>query len=155
MHMRENDRHPALAGSGYMLFSAALFGYFGFLMGMTPYNTSNQLVMLFASFIWVLRGVSIGFALSAVLTFANGLIGNLVYSVVGLLSALGFVGLAVWDVLDTQYTLPSMPMIPAPMLLLLFAAWNGYGSWQGLRAVLALQKRQSDQSIEADLPRPE
>ena len=133
-------RHPALAGPGPMIFGALLFGYFGFLLGLTPNNSAGHFVWLFAVFLWTLRVVAIGNALSAMVTFASPLPGNVLYGLVGVLSAVAFVILAVWDILDKTYMLYGMPFLPAWMMLLLFAAWNGYGSWVGLQAVMTLRR---------------
>ena len=43
------------------------------------------------------------------------------------------------DVLDRQH------MAMHPVLLGIFAVWNGYGSWTGLRAVVARQSARPHQ----------
>lgn len=139
-HAYTGGRHPALAGPGGMIFSAVLFGYFGFMMGLTTNNMQGQFVWLFAVFLWTIRGASVGYAVAALMTFAMPLAGNLIYAVVGLFSALGFLVLSGWDLFDTQRMLHGMPMLPGWLMLLLFAAWNGYGSWIGLRAVMAVRR---------------
>jgi len=133
--MNGNERHPALAGPGIMLLSAAIFGYFGFYVGPTSYNALGQFILFFAMLQWTLKATTIGFVIAAVLTFAAPIAGNLIFSLVGVISALFFVAIAVLDVMDQQNAAAA-----PPVLLILFAAWNGYGSWSGLKMVLTLRE---------------
>ncbi len=137
--MSQHNHSPYLAGPGGMIFSALLFGYFGFLLGLKPTSVTGQFVWMFATFMWTLRLSAIGFALSAAVTMAAPVAGNLVYAAVGILSSAAFVVLSIWDLTDNVYALYGLPMLPGWVLLLLFAAWNGYGSWIGLRAVMMVR----------------
>lgn len=147
--MSEFDRHPALAGSGMMLFSAALFGYFGFTTSFNYQGINGQFLLFVAILDWTLKGSAIAFLLCGLIAFGNRLVGNLLYSVFGLISAVLLLVVAVLDVLDTQHTAIS------PLLLLLFAAWNGYGSWTGLQGVLAIHRARARVGRTADFPGPE
>jgi hypothetical protein len=122
-----------LAGPGIMLISAAIFGYFGFFTGLTAQTAAGNTVFFFALLLWTLRVTAIAFVVSAALTAVQPLAGNLIYSVFGILSAVGLVVVGVMDLADAQHA----AAIP-PLLAFLFAAWNGYGSWTGLRAVMAI-----------------
>jgi hypothetical protein len=123
------DKEGQLTGPAIMVLSALIFGYFGFRMTATAVD--GEFVLFFALLTWTLR-ISAGlFVLSAVLTIVVPVAGNLLYALVGVVGAGLFVVVAVMDVADDKYATIH------PALLLLFAVWNGYGSWLALRAVLA------------------
>lgn len=136
-----------LAGPWIMVLSAALFGYFGFWMRPLSTGPQGQIVFLFALFAWTLKLSAIGFALSAGITFVRPLLGNMLYSVVSLLGAGAFVLVLVLDLLDTSRTVAI-----SPVLLLLFAAWNGYGFWTGLQAVAAVARLRRELAASPDHP---
>ena len=139
------SRGGDFAGPGIMLFSALLFGFFGFgyALGLpfgvdwnTPGVDGNP--VLFRQMLgWTLKLSAAAFLISALFSFVQPLIANALYSFVGLVGAVLFVIIAVLDVLDTQHGI----MVYGPFILLIFAAFNGYGSWQGLRGVLSLRGR--------------
>lgn len=112
-----------------MFFSAALFGFFGFYMGpwMTTSVVTGQFLFYVALFNCTLQGSSIACAVCGILSFVAARIAGALYAVIGLLGAASFLVIAVLDWLD-----PSTIMPGAPFLLVLFAAWNGYGSYRGL-----------------------
>jgi len=126
----QDDRGPS-SGIVWMILSAALFGYFGFsgrilwpnVVGGDP-NWISIVLM------WTVRITAIGFAAAAVLVLVHRLIGNLIYSSVGLLSAAMFGVVLVW-----HFTTDAHAPI-SPILLLIFAALNGYGSFVELRWLL-------------------
>ncbi len=128
---RASYRSP-LAGPGIMLLSAAIFGYFGFATHWNYHSPITGEFLLFVALLdWTLKGSAIAFGASALLTLANRVLGNLIYGVVGLIGAILFVVIAGMDYADTKHTALH------PLLLLIFAAWNGYSSFAGLRAVLS------------------
>jgi len=132
--MNGEQRSFLPAGPVIMGLSAALFGYFGF--SMQPRASDGQLVLFMAILMWTLRASCICFALSAVLCmFAPG-VANLLFAVAGVVGAALFLVVAIMDVADTKYA----AAIP-PVLLLIFVAWNGYGSWTSLRALAGLRQR--------------
>ncbi|MCH7571976.1 MAG: hypothetical protein IH891_03580 [Planctomycetes bacterium] len=138
--MKQVKDNPALAGPGIMFISAALFGYFGFFTGgLMHTNLLNQFVLFFALLDWTLKGTACGFVLGGLLTLARPVLGNLFYGITGLLSAIFFVLIAVMDIMDKQNAAAA-----PPVLLLIFAAWNGYGSWFGIRAILDLLRHLPD-----------
>jgi hypothetical protein len=121
-----------------MLISAAVFGYFGF--GTTWIHTSQLTggFLLFVALLdWTLKSACVGFVVSAVVTFVAPRLGSLLYSLVGLGSAILFVVVAGLDFMDKQHAALD------PLILLLFAAWNGYGSWMGIRELVAATRRSS------------
>jgi hypothetical protein len=132
--MNEQVRNPAVASPGIMLLSAAIFGYFGFFITWNHYSIITGKFLLFVALLdWTLKGASIGFAIAAGITVVKPFLGNVLYCVVSLLSAVLFVVVAALDFIDPQHT----AMHPA--LLLIFAAWNGYGAWSGLQELQALR----------------
>jgi hypothetical protein len=135
--MSKSNPSMGFAGPGIMLLSAALFGYFGF--GITWLTTGNggQFLFYVALMEWTLKISSIGFLVAALITFGKPLIGNLLYSIVGLLGAIAFAIVLALDLLDPQH------MTVTPILLIIFVAWNGYGSWMGLKEVLAARRSSS------------
>ena len=134
--MTERSTGGVLAGPGIMLFSALIFGFFGFfyINWNTP-GVQGQAVLFRVLLGWTLRVSSVLFFLSAAVTIARPFLGNLIYAIVGIVGAVLFVVVAIMDVADKQHTI----MAYAPVVLFLFAAWNGYGSWSSLRGVLALR----------------
>ena len=137
--MNQVKNHPALAGPGIMLISAALFGYFGFFMGLGHTSPAGTFILFYAMLDWTLKGTACGFILGGLLTFIRPVFGNLIYGITGLLSAILFVLIAGMDIMDKQNAAAA-----PPLLLLIFAAWNGYGSWFGIKAVLELMKTVPD-----------
>ncbi len=132
------DRAGIFSGPVIMLFSAALFGYFGFMMSWAhQYTTTNppQLLVMVVILEWAFRGGAIAFLVSGIVAMVRLNIANLVYSVAGLVTAVMFLAVAIWDWTNPQGYYSGVPAI----LLLIFAAWNGYGSITGLRAVLAVR----------------
>jgi hypothetical protein len=123
------DKTSQLTGPAIMVLSALIFGYFGWVI--KPVATDGQTVLFMWLLSWTLR-ISAGlFVLSAVITLAAPVFGNLLYALVGVVGAGLFVVVVVMDIADKNYRTIH------PAILLLFAAWNGYGSWLALRAVLA------------------
>lgn len=124
-----NQNNGRFAGSFVMLFSAAIFGVFGFYM-LKPLNSQGQAILFMVLLTWTLRISAVLFLLSALVTVARPVFGNLLYSLVGVVGAGLFVVVVIMDVADTKN------QTVHPLLLLLFAAWNGYGSWVSLRSII-------------------
>lgn len=133
--MDQSRREGGSANLFFMVISAALFAYFGFFAGMTATAADGTFVLFFAILLWTLRAGAIGFALSAVLTFASPLLANLLYALVGLGTSIGLVIVAVMDIADKTY----IAAIP-PFWAFVFAAWNGYGSWTSLREIVTARR---------------
>ena len=117
---------------GMMFLSAAIFGYFGFATSWNYNSTITGEFLLFVALLdWTLKGSAIVFLVAAVLTFVRPFAGNLIYGLAGAVGAVLLLVIAGLDFLDKQHTALH------PLLLLIFAAWNGYGSFSGLREILA------------------
>ncbi|MBT8484594.1 MAG: hypothetical protein HKO59_17370 [Phycisphaerales bacterium] len=120
-----------LAGPGVMLFSAALFAYFGFFTAFPEIDVATKdPIPLVLTLKWTLRATAVGFAIAAGLVVVTPFGANLLYGIVGLAAAVAFLVVAGWD-LRSDYDSGIHPV-----LLLAFAGWNGVGSWTGLRTLL-------------------
>lgn len=119
-----------------MLLSAAIFAFFGFFyVNWSTPGVDGQVVLFRMLLGWTLKITAIMFAISAVLTFISSFIGNVLYGVIGVLSAVLFLVVAGMDVLDKQHT----TMAYGPIILVLFALWNGFGAVTGLKEIMASQ----------------
>lgn len=142
----------ALAGPFIMLLSAAIFGYFGFGYSWVHKMTLDdppKLLIMVAVLEWTLKTSAIGFVLAGLLTLKRPVEGNILYSAIGVIGALLFVAVAIWDVTTAQYFSGI-----SPFLLLIFAAWNGYGAWTGLQEVLAVRGASQRDSMSQALQPP-
>lgn len=134
--MNENNR--LFAGPVAMLLSAAIFGFFGFFYVDWNSLSANDHVVLFRVLLgWTLKLSAVVFAVAGVVAFSRPVMGNLLYALTGGVAAGLFVVVAIMDVTDDRHGI--MPYGPA--VLLLFAAWNGYGSWSALRSILGSRER--------------
>lgn len=128
------DQRPqstGIASPVIMLLSAAIFGYFGFFIGLTNQGPSGEVVFMFTLLLWTLRVGAIAFAASALIAFVQPTAGELMYCLSSLATALGLAAVGVLDIMDQQYA----AAIP-PILAFIFAAWNGFSAWAGLQAIL-------------------
>ncbi len=145
--MTQRSYSNALAGPGMMFLSAAIFGFFGFMMAFPEIDsTTGNLIPLVVTLKWTLRAAAVAFLLSAVLSIANPRAGEILYAGVSLISAGLFVVVAVWDIMTPQYVSGVHWF-----LLLVFAAWNGFGSYSSLREILSARRIAS--RIEPPTPR--
>lgn len=118
----------------FMVISALLFAWFGFGTGWAHQYTTTQppqLLVMVVILKWTLRGGAILFGISAILTMMGSLAGEVLYSLAGLATAVLFIVVAVWAWTNPQGYYSGVPAF----LLVIFAVWNGYGSWLGLQAV--------------------
>ncbi len=132
--MSQSRASSNFAGPGIMLISAVIFGFFGFMY--VNWNTpgvNGQLVPFRLICGWTLKIASVSFFVCALLTFVKPMVANVLYAVVGLISAALFVVVAILDLADQQHAI----MAYGPFILFLFAAWNGYGSWIALKDLMA------------------
>jgi len=120
------------AGPVAMLLSAAILGFVGFSRDWSAPFPDGQVILFMVVLGWTLRITACVFVLSAILAFPKPTAGNLLYSLAGVTSAGLFVVVAVMDVTDTDH----MIMPYGVVVLLLFAAWHGFGSWSALRSIL-------------------
>ena len=127
------EKTGQLAGPAIMILSALIFGFFGFFYTWNTHGAEGEFVLFPALLGWTLKISAILFLVAGGLTMIRLVAGNLIYALTGVTGAGMFVVVAVMDIADQGHTI--MPY--APVVLVLFAAWNGYGSWLALRAVLA------------------
>ncbi len=126
-----------------ILLSAAIFGFFGFFyLDWNKPFPDGQVVLFMGLLGWTLRISAIVFLAAGLLAFVSPIAGNLLYALTGVASAGLFVVVAVMDVTDTAH----MIMPYAPVALVLFAAWNGFGSWSALRSIIGSPDRRGPQS---------
>jgi hypothetical protein len=112
-----------------MFLSAAIFGYFGFGVGYPETDTvTGKAIPMVLTLKWSVRGAAVAFLAAGGLTLVHPGLGNGLYAVAGLIAAALFCVVAAWD-LGSTYASGIHPF-----LLLVFAAWNGYASFSGLRA---------------------
>lgn len=117
-----------------ILFAAAIYAALGWLLLSWSHQYANptasqpqpQLLYMVVMLKWTLRGGAIAFAVAGMLALRGTVLGPLLYGIVGVLAALSLATVAVWD-LNSQYYSGLHPA-----LLLLLAAWHGYGSVTGL-----------------------
>src|SRR5262245_16625951 len=84
----------------FMLVSAGIFAYFGYGSSWPhQYTTTTPpvLVPMVVVLKWTLRAGAIAFGASAALALAGSILGPLLYSVVGLLTAVLFVVVGIWE----------------------------------------------------------
>ncbi|MHC4948983.1 MAG: hypothetical protein ACYTG1_12100 [Planctomycetota bacterium] len=124
--MRTDHAPSAVASPGAMFFSAAVFGLFGFYM-----FSGNQSQLLFDLVVWSLRGGAIGFAVAGVLALLRVPMAEAFYLLVSAVTAVLFAVTGIGHLVD-----PAVGNFNG-LLLLLFAAWNGWGTWEGIRAMRA------------------
>jgi len=127
-----DDQHTGFAGPAIMFVSALIFGYFGFSTSFIHTGSNGQLLFYVPLLEWTLKVSAVAFVACGLITLRDARLGNFLYAAIGLLGSLALVTVAVMDFLDTQHTVMS------PVILLLFAAFNGYCSWHGLRVALAV-----------------
>jgi hypothetical protein len=115
----------------WMLISAGLFGYFGFMLSYPNTLRTGDPNWISIVLMWTIRATAIGFAVSALLLFLHRFIAHLFFSSIGLLSAIMFGIVIIW-----HFTTDAHAPIPI-ILLIIFALWNGYSSWRELSGMLA------------------
>jgi hypothetical protein len=123
----------------FMLVSAAVFGYFGFGMSWVHQYTNTTppvWIPMIAVLMWTLRCGTIAFVASAIISMGKPWIGSLLYAAAGLATAAVFAVVAVWEWTNAQGYFSGVP----PFLLILFALWNGYGSWMGIKELMAAKR---------------
>jgi hypothetical protein len=126
--MNEGTTTQPTSSIFFMLVSAALFGYFGFLTGMTATTAGGEFVLFFAILLWTLRVGAVAFAAAAILALFRPRLAAMIYGVAGLLTAAGLAVVGAMDWLD-----PVRASAIPPVLAFIFAVLNGLGSWSALR----------------------
>lgn len=118
-----------------MFIGAGLFAYFGFAtQWMHQSAVTGQTLAFVVLLDWTLK-ISAGvMAVSIVLYFLHRPFARIVYALIALLSAVSFVVVAVLDWMDPQHTALH------PIILILFAAFNGYGAFMSLIEPMLLRR---------------
>ncbi len=135
-----NQNNGRFAGSFVMLFSAAIFGFFGFSRDWSAPFPDGKVILFMVLLGWTLKVSAAMFLASGVLSFVKPIAGHLLYALTGVAAAGLFVVVVVMDVTDTTH----MVMPYGWVVLLLFAVWNGYGSWVSLRSILGSREHAGD-----------
>ena len=132
-----NQNKGLFDGPVVMLLSAGIYGFFGFFyIDWSTLGVDGQPVLFRVLLGWTLKISACVFLLSGILALAKPFAANLLYSLAGIGSAGLFVVVAVMDVTDTRHGFLPFGNVFGPVVLLLFAAWNGFGSWSALRSIL-------------------
>jgi len=131
----------AIGRVGVMLLSAAIFGFFGFMMSWPELDVqTGKLIPLVVTLKWTLRITAIAFLICALVSMPLPDVGGLVYAAVGMACAAALAVLGVWDLTSHWYSGIH------PFLLFVFAAWNGVTSWatyHNTRAAMVLRKSEA------------
>lgn len=123
----ERRRRAALASPGTMLFSAAIFGFVGFMLAFPEIDpATGRKIPLVVTLKWTLRGSAAAFLATALLAFLRPVAGSVLFSAAGLASAALLAVVAAWDLLSAWTSGIH------PFLLIVFALWNGWTSLAGL-----------------------
>lgn len=134
--MSDGTRGNAKGQVFFMLISGGIFAYFGFGSSWAhQYTTTTPPVLLPMVVLlkWSLRSSAIAYGVSALISLTGSMLGPLLYAVVGLITAIVFALVAAWEWTNPNGYYSGVPAI----LLVIFAAWNGYGSFSGLREIFA------------------
>ena len=132
-------------GSGTMFFSAVIFGFFSFMIVPIVLTSTVQgpgygkPIAFFELFRWTLPASGVLFLISAIVTrFVAIRVGHWIYAISGLLSAI-LMGVAAY--MDWRDPNHAIPIMFGATLVAVFAVWNGYGSVQSVRLLLASARR--------------
>ena len=123
----------------FMLISGGIFAYFGFGSSWAhQYTTTTPpvLIPMIVLLEWSLKGGAIAFGISALISFTGSVFGPLLYAIVGLITAVIFAVVAVWEWTNPNGYFSGVPAI----LLIIFAVWNGFGSYSSLRDILKARR---------------
>jgi hypothetical protein len=133
----------------YMVISALLFAYFGFGGSWAHQNTMatttqpSHVLGMVVMLKWTLRAGAITFGVAALLSTLGSTLGPLLYALGGLVTAVLFGIVAIWEWTNPQGYYSGVPAI----LLIIFALWNGFGSWASLREMLGNRPKADDRFL--------
>jgi hypothetical protein len=137
--MNQQQKIGARTDVFFMVISALLFAWFGFGSSWAHQYTTTQppqLLLMVVVLKWTLRGGAIAFGLSVILALTGSILGELLYAIAGLATAVLFAIVAIWEWTNPQGYYSGVPAF----LLIIFAVWNGYGSWISLRAITVMRR---------------
>jgi hypothetical protein len=135
--MADRDSSDLRADMLFMLVAAGVFAYFGFGSSWAHQFTNPappaqpQWLPMVAVLEWTLKGGAIAFGAAAALTMMRVRLGAVLYAGAGVLTAVLFIAIAIWHWTNPNGYYCGVP----PILLVIFAAWNGYGSIAALLAM--------------------
>ena len=157
MNQPNPPNHAHLSGPAIMFITAAIFGYFGFVMGFSTINAAtNQTIPYVVLFMNTMKIGAVAFAVTGILTTVNRLYGNLTYNLLSIIAAVTFVIVAIMDIMDQQTTL----ITGAPYILIIVAAFMGFMAVAELikllkyRSLISPGMHQSSQSADIDRRAP-
>ena len=101
--------------------TTAIFGYYGFLAGLSTTGDNGESVPLFLAFVWTMRVGSAASLACVLLALTGSRKAAPAYLVLAALATVGPLGCAVWDLIDANHALAASPVI-----LLVFGVWNAY-----------------------------
>jgi hypothetical protein len=110
------------------LLSVAVFGYYGFLAGLTT-SDANGPVPIWIAFLWAMRVACVASLASVALVLSRSPRALAASAAIDFLNSLALVGLGVWDLLDPDHT-----VAVHPILLILIGCWFGYEAFAVLRS---------------------
>lgn len=108
--------------------NAAVFGYFGFVAGLSTTGNDGETVPLYTVFVWSMRVVALGALAAVLLALSGSRRAAPLYLAIMVLTAVCPLGCAVWDLADTTYNLAC-----PPILLIISALWSGYCAFSAAR----------------------
>jgi len=120
------DKSQVRGDAIIMLFSAAIFAYFGFTLSNISYPP-----VLFAIMIWSLRFGAIAFGISGLLALAGTPFAVWLYSISAVLTSLAFIVVGIWHVVDPAIR---QNALFTGLIFLAFGLFNGQGAWRSLVA---------------------
>ncbi|MHC5113398.1 MAG: hypothetical protein ACYTGP_03090 [Planctomycetota bacterium] len=128
--MSHAEAAEARSQSFWMLISAGIFAYFGFATAWPQLTTTNppETIAMVVLLKWTIRVSACAFAGAWLLSLLGTMLGPILYAAAGLVGAVIFVIVAIWEWTNPQGYYSGVPAI----LLLIFAVWNGVASIGGL-----------------------
>ena len=132
-----NDAQQLPARSSYApdsfapLLSALIFGYYGFIAGLSTHGANGEPIALWIAFLWVLRAATILYVICTVLAWRRRPGAELAYGLCGLGATAGLAVIFVWDLISPDST------AVLPLLMAVLLVWNAYSSIGTMREGLA------------------
>ncbi len=128
--MEGSSARPIRSEFLFMAVSAALSGYFGFLVKYSTTDEQGNLLFFVALLVWTLRIGTILFGTAAILTLAGQRLGLWLYAMTGIAAGLGLLSVGILDWLDTHH------QVYHPFLTILLGILCLYGGIGEMREIL-------------------
>ena len=123
----------------FMLLSAGIFAYFGFATTWIYTGVNGQFLLFVVLLDWTLKITAIAFGVSALLNWSAISRATATRDFRKASAASPVAPSMRRTPCATPPSLVTTNTAMSPVLLFIFAAWNGYGSWTGLQEALALR----------------